>query len=220
MRSPSSAPWACHPAAACGTTRGPVMRRRARARRCGKARWRMRSAARMRSHRVDPLPGHNPGSRPGADAVLDRAAFRAMPPCRVMMGERIGALRPTCRPAYCTITRSAVSATTPRSCVINTNAMPCSRRNCVNNSRICAWIVTSSAVVGSSAISKRGLQASAIAIITRWFMPPDNWCGNADVRRAASECPPARATRPRGCGARADRASDAWPAPRRFASRP
>ena len=34
-------------------------------------------------------------------------------------------------------------------------------------SRICAWIVTSSAVVGSSAISSFGLQASAMAIITR-----------------------------------------------------
>src|SRR5213075_477736 len=34
--------------------------------------------------------------------------------------------------------------------------------------RICAWIVTSRAVVGSSAITRRGLQASAIAIIARW----------------------------------------------------
>ena len=42
------------------------------------------------------------------------------------------------------------------------------------SSRICAWIVTSSAVVGSSAISSLGLQASAIAIITRWRMPPDS----------------------------------------------
>ena len=42
---------------------------------------------------------------------------------------------------------------------------------------ICAWIVTSSAVVGSSAISTSGLHASAIAIIARWRMPPENWCG-------------------------------------------
>ena len=42
------------------------------------------------------------------------------------------------------------------------------------SSRICAWIVTSRAVVGSSAISSRGSQASAIAIITRWRMPPEN----------------------------------------------
>jgi hypothetical protein len=34
--------------------------------------------------------------------------------------------------------------------------------------------VTSSAVVGSSAISNFGLQATAIAIMTRWRMPPEN----------------------------------------------
>ena len=44
-------------------------------------------------------------------------------------------------------------------------------------SRIWAWIVTSRAVVGSSAMSSSGSQASAIAIITRWAMPPDISCG-------------------------------------------
>ena len=43
--------------------------------------------------------------------------------------------------------------------------------------RICACVVTSSAVVGSSAISRSGSLISAIAIITRWRMPPENWCG-------------------------------------------
>jgi hypothetical protein len=38
-------------------------------------------------------------------------------------------------------------------------------------------MVTSSAVVGSSAISRDGLQASAIAIITLCLIPPLNWCG-------------------------------------------
>ena len=38
-------------------------------------------------------------------------------------------------------------------------------------------MVTSSAVVGSSASSSLGSLASAIAIITRWRMPPENWCG-------------------------------------------
>ena len=38
-------------------------------------------------------------------------------------------------------------------------------------------MVTSSAVVGSSAISSCGLQDSAMAIMTRWRMPPDSWCG-------------------------------------------
>ncbi len=45
-------------------------------------------------------------------------------------------------------------------------------RSCIS-SRICAWIVTSRAVVGSSAMISFGLQASAMAIITRWRMPPD-----------------------------------------------
>ena len=43
--------------------------------------------------------------------------------------------------------------------------------------RIWAWVVTSSAVVGSSAIMREGLQARAMAIITRWHMPPLSWCG-------------------------------------------
>ena len=42
---------------------------------------------------------------------------------------------------------------------------------------ICAWMVTSRPVVGSSAMSRVGLHASAVAIITRWIMPPEIWCG-------------------------------------------
>ena len=42
------------------------------------------------------------------------------------------------------------------------------------SSRICAWIVTSSAVVGSSAMISFGSQASAIAIMMRCRMPPDS----------------------------------------------
>ncbi|MNT60024.1 hypothetical protein D3C72_1975810 [compost metagenome] len=55
--------------------------------------------------------------------------------------------------------------------------MPCAAFSSDSRLRICAWMVTSSAVVGSSASSTRGLQASAIAIMTRWRMPPENWCG-------------------------------------------
>ena len=40
-----------------------------------------------------------------------------------------------------------------------------------------ACTVTSSAVVGSSAISSVGLRAMAMAIMARWRMPPENWCG-------------------------------------------
>ena len=77
-------------------------------------------------------------------------------------------------PAYITATRRAISATTPMLCVTSTSAMPRSFCSPRSRSRIWAWMVTSSAVVGSSAISSFGLQAIAIAIITRWFMPPDN----------------------------------------------
>ena len=76
------------------------------------------------------------------------------------------------RPAYMTTTSSATSATTPRSCVIMMIAVPCSACSCRISSRICACVVTSSAVVGSSAISRSGSLISAIAIITRCRMPP------------------------------------------------
>ena len=59
----------------------------------------------------------------------------------------------------------------------------CSSRS---RSRICACTVTSSAVVGSSAISRSGSQASAMAIITRWRMPPDIWCGYSSKRRSGA----------------------------------
>ena len=39
------------------------------------------------------------------------------------------------------------------------------------------WMVTSRALVGSSAISSRGWHAIAIAATTRCRMPPLNWCG-------------------------------------------
>ena len=77
-------------------------------------------------------------------------------------------------PAYMTFTRSHIPATTPRSCVIRISAPMPPRTSSRSRSRICAWIVTSSAVVGSSAISSFGLHASAIAIIARWRMPPEN----------------------------------------------
>ena len=39
---------------------------------------------------------------------------------------------------------------------------------------ICPSMVTSRAVVGSSAINSAGLQDRAMAIITRWRMPPES----------------------------------------------
>ena len=83
----------------------------------------------------------------------------------------------TGRPAYITRMSSASSATTPRSWVMMMTAEPNSACRSEIRSRICACTVTSSAVVGSSAISSSGSLTRAIAIITRCRMPPENWCG-------------------------------------------
>ncbi len=88
------------------------------------------------------------------------------------------------RPEYMTTTSSASSATTPRSCVIRMMAVPVSWRSVRIRSSTWAWMVTSSAVVGSSAISNWGSHASAMAIITRWRMPPDSLCGYSSMRRS------------------------------------
>ena len=61
--------------------------------------------------------------------------------------------------------------------VIQMIAMPSFWRRSLTSSRICAWIVTSSAVVGSSAISRSGSASSAMAIIARCRMPPLSSCG-------------------------------------------
>ncbi len=60
---------------------------------------------------------------------------------------------------------------------MNSSAMPISACNSSSRARICAWMVTSSAVVGSSQISSLGRQASAMAIMARWRWPPESWCG-------------------------------------------
>src|SRR5438876_295323 len=95
----------------------------------------------------------------------------------------------TIRPAYMIATSSACSATTPRSCVIRSSAIPCCARSARSRSRISAWMVTSSAVVGSSAISTRGSHEIAIAIITRCRMPPESRWGWSRARRAGSGMP-------------------------------
>ncbi len=102
-------------------------------------------------------------------------------------------------PAYITMMSSAMPATTPRSWVIITTAAPVSSCAVCSTSRTCAWMVTSSAVVGSSAISTRGLLAIAMAIMTRWRMPPENSCGKALSRSFGLGMP----TMPRSSTARA-----------------
>ena len=88
------------------------------------------------------------------------------------------------RPAYITTLRSHSCATTGRSCVTRSSASPSSRQSASSSSRICACTITSSAVVGSSAISTFGLHESAIAIAARWRIPPDSSCGNRPARAA------------------------------------
>ena len=95
----------------------------------------------------------------------------------------------TARPAYMTMTRSAKPAMTPRSWVIITMAAPVASWAVLSTSRICAWTVTSRAVVGSSAMMTSGSLAMAMAIITRWRMPPENSWGNARVRSLALGIP-------------------------------
>ncbi|CAM5281697.1 hypothetical protein SALBM311S_05127 [Streptomyces alboniger] len=85
--------------------------------------------------------------------------------------------RSTIRPAYITAILSATSATTPRSWVIRIRPMSYSRCNSASRSMTWAWTVTSRAVVGSSAMISSGSSASAIAIMMRWRIPPENWCG-------------------------------------------
>jgi len=43
--------------------------------------------------------------------------------------------------------------------------------------RTWAWIVTSTALVGSSAMSSEGFSLSASAIMTRWRIPPESSWG-------------------------------------------
>jgi len=76
-----------------------------------------------------------------------------------------------------TAIRSQVVASTDRSWVISSRARPSSRRSSSSRASTWAWTITSRAVVGSSAISSRGEQARAMAIITRWRWPPDSSCG-------------------------------------------
>ena len=122
-----------------------------------------------------------PARMPSAGTpARDRAPPRAAYGCTARAGRR-GSSRPapcsTSLPCCITAMRSAISATTPKSWVMNSTAM--CRVLCISriSARICAWVVTSSAVVGSSAIRMSGSSISAMAIIARCRWPPEIWCG-------------------------------------------
>ncbi len=100
--------------------------------------------------------------------------------------------RSTTRPRYMTTTSSHISATTPRLWVIRMIAIPSRACRWRSRSRICACVVTSSAVVGSSAIRTRGPQASAVAIIARCRSPPLSWNAYSSTRRSGLGIPTCR----------------------------
>ena len=92
----------------------------------------------------------------------------------------------TTRPARSTSARSVMRETTARSWLTKSSAMPRSATSASSRARISACTVTSSAVVGSSAISSCGRQASAAAMATRWRWPPEISCGYARAIRSGS----------------------------------
>ena len=139
---------------------------------------------RDRARRPAGPPARRPARRRAGAACTGAAATRR--------SGRAGACS-TIRPPFITQTRSAILRTMPRSCVMSSSDMPDSACSSRSSARICAWIVTSSAVVGSSAISRSGSLASAMAIITRWRWPPDSSCGN-DARRFSGSGRPTRAS--------------------------
>ena len=132
------------------------------------------SAAGPGSVRASPAgPGPSASARPAGR------------PCRRGAARRTASSLPpssTIRPAYITAIRSACAATRPRSWVISTIAVSRSACSRSSTSMIWACTVTSSAVVGSSAMSTAGSLASAIAIIARCRMPPENSCGYCRAR--------------------------------------
>ena len=103
------------------------------------------------------------------------------------------------RPSCITTMRSHTAARTARSWLIITRVSSRSRTRPDSTSSTWAWTTTSSAVVGSSAMIRSGSHASAIAIITRCFCPPDSSCGYARPLLGA------RSTRVRSSSTRVDR---------------
>ena len=95
---------------------------------------------------------------------------------------------------------------------MRTIASPDSRRSRSRRRMIPAWTVTSSAVVGSSATSSFGRQASATAIAIRWRIPPENWCGNACSAPSGSGIRTSRSSSSARAAAASLRPSPRWQA--------
>src|SRR5476651_114709 len=83
----------------------------------------------------------------------------------------------TTRPPTITSTRSQNDITSGRSWLMKIRPVLCFAIISSSTDSTCMETSTSSALVGSSAISNRGPDDTIMAIITRWPMPPDNSCG-------------------------------------------
>ena len=128
-----------------------------------------RGAAAPRGSTARPRRRRSGRAWPRTAAACTGAAGRG----RACRPDRISATRP----AYITTARSQTCVTSGRSCVTRISARPRSTVSDSSSWRICACTITSNAVVGSSASSTFGLQASAIAMAARCRMPPENSCG-------------------------------------------
>ncbi|ETB49885.1 hypothetical protein O981_20565, partial [Mycobacterium avium 10-5560] len=106
-------------------------------------------------------------------AATSRRVYSCRGSCRIDCAAPDSTTTPSCT----TTTDSARSAASARSWVINSTAVPSSAVSRCRWSSTWRCTVTSSAEVGSSAISSRGRPASPMAISARWHMPPDSWCG-------------------------------------------
>ena len=112
--------------------------------------------------------------------------------------------RSTIVPRYITATSSLRYRTTRRSCEMKIIVRPSDARRSRRSWRIWAWIETSRADRGSSAISSSGSTASARAMPTRWRCPPENspgylwpsaglrptWTRSSSTRRRRAEGAP------------------------------
>ena len=112
-------------------------------------------------------------SRAAAGSRAGRACRGAAPACSSAAGSSS-----TTRPAYMTSTRSQKAATSSQVVADEDQAHAALADQLVEDAPApAAAPVTSSAEVGSSAISRSGSVTSIMAIITRWPMPPESSCG-------------------------------------------
>ena len=170
------------------------------------------------------LPGHDAGN--GRQAPSGRALGQRGEQRRGIGMVRIGeqrsvAFASTCWPAYWTITRSAVSATTPMSWVISTSPMPFSRRSRqqqIEDLRLDGHVERGGRLVGDQQLRPAGERhrdhhalAHAAGELVRDRRDAPLGIGNADLAQAVRRCAAARAPRSRRDGSSALRRSGSRP---------